>query len=151
MRILLPVLLALAGVGLFASVQAADPKPGGRVPLPVVKIEKGEQCVEPTAEMRRNHMEKMLHQRDRTMHQGIRTTQHSLKNCVNCHAAQSGSVLGKDGFCASCHQYASVHIDCFGCHTDKPEKEPARKVADAQSPAPRFSGKIKQPAPRKTP
>jgi hypothetical protein len=137
-------LLALVGAGLIASVQAADPKPSGRVPMPTVKIEKGEQCVEPTVEMRRNHMEKILHQRDRTMHQGVRTTQHSLKNCVNCHAAQSGSVLGKDGFCASCHEYASVHIDCFGCHTDKPEKASAKKVANAPNPAPRFHGKVKQ-------
>jgi hypothetical protein len=144
-------LLALACVGLFTSVQAADPKPSGRVPMPTVKIEKGERCVEPTEEMRRNHMEKILHQRDRTVHQGVRTIQHSLKNCVNCHAAQSGSVLGKDGFCASCHQYASVHIYCFGWHTDKPEKETAKKVANAQNPAPRFSGKIQQPPQGKPP
>jgi hypothetical protein len=63
---------------------AAEPAKATRVPLPTIQVNKdrGEQCVEPTAEMRRNHMEKILHQRDETMHRGIRTTQHSLKNRI---------------------------------------------------------------------
>lgn len=90
---------------------------------PTVKIHRGEKCVEPTEDIRRNHMKYILHQRDKTMHQGIRTTQHSLKNCVDCHAdPATNSVLGQDGFCSSCHQYASVKIDCFSCHTDKRDK-----------------------------
>ena len=36
-----------------------------------VKIERGEACVAPTGEMRRDHMKMLLHQRDRTMRQGI--------------------------------------------------------------------------------
>lgn len=92
----------------------------GRVPLPTVNVTQGEQCVEPTDDMRRNHMTYIMHQRDKTMHQGIRTTKHSFKNCVDCHAdPKTNSVLGKDGFCSSCHQYAAVTIDCFQCHTDK--------------------------------
>ena len=92
----------------------------GRVPLPTVNVTQGEQCVEPTDDMRRNHMKYIMHQRDKTMHQGIRTTQHSLKNCVDCHAdPKTNSVIGQDGFCSSCHQYAAVTIDCFSCHTDK--------------------------------
>jgi hypothetical protein len=79
--------------------------------------------VEPTDVMRRDHMKFIQHQRDETMHKGIRTSKHSLKNCVECHAdPKTGSVLGKDGFCATCHQYAAVTIDCFSCHTDKAEK-----------------------------
>ena len=118
------VIAALAA-GLFAAgmVRATDSaaKSGGLGP--VVKIHRGEQCVEPTDDMRRNHMKYILHQRDRTMHQGIRTTKHSLKNCVDCHAdPATNSVLGQDGFCASCHEYASVKIDCFSCHTDKADK-----------------------------
>ncbi len=90
---------------------------------PVVKTYKGDKCVEPTEEMRRNHMKKILHQRDETMHKGIRTQKHSLKNCVDCHAdPKTNSVLGKDGFCESCHVYTSVSIDCFTCHTAAPEK-----------------------------
>ena len=90
---------------------------------PTVKTYKGDKCVEDTEYMRRNHMKVILHQRDETMHKGIRTQKHSLKNCVDCHAdPKTNSVLGKDGFCESCHVYTSVSIDCFTCHTAAPEK-----------------------------
>jgi len=109
---LVAALLAIAG---FAD---TGPRQPGRVPLPVVKIEKGEACVAPVAEMRRDHMKMLFHQRDRTMREGVRTTRFSLKNCIECHAsAKTGSVLGEEGFCSSCHAYASVKIDCFECHT----------------------------------
>ena len=97
--------------------EAAE-KPAGRVRMPVVKTEKGEVCVAPTGEMRRNHMKMLVHQRDGTVRQGLREPRFSLKNCVECHASrETGSVLGKDGFCSSCHAYASVKMDCFECHT----------------------------------
>ncbi len=115
----------LAGLFAVSAVYAAGPAKSSRVPVPSVNVnkDKAEKCVEPTGEMRRNHMNYILHQRDETMHQGIRTSKHSLKNCVECHAdPKTGSVLGKDGFCATCHQYAAVTIDCFSCHTDKAEK-----------------------------
>lgn len=95
-----------------------------RVPLPHDTIVQGEQCVAPTAVMRRDHMKFILHQRDETMHEGVRTQKYSLKNCVNCHAdPQTNSVLGKDGFCQTCHSYAAVKIDCFSCHSSSPEKK----------------------------
>jgi hypothetical protein len=118
--------VALAAAGIFAATwaPAADVSaPKFKGIGPVVKIHRGEKCVEPTADMRRNHMKFILHQRDKTMHQGIRTTQHSLKNCVDCHAdPKTDSVLGQEGFCATCHEFASVKIDCFSCHTDKRDK-----------------------------
>ncbi len=57
------------------------------------------------------------------MHQGVRTTQHSLANCVECHASrETGRVTGgKDAFCEGCHRYAAVKLDCFECHADRPE------------------------------
>jgi hypothetical protein len=101
------VLLLAAGLAVTAYAQG-----------PKIKIERGEACVAPVAEMRRDHMKMLFHQRDRTMRQGVRTTQFSLKNCVECHASQkTGSVLGEEGFCSGCHTYASVKIDCFECHT----------------------------------
>jgi hypothetical protein len=104
--------LALAGPA------AAAPEGGGRVALPAVKIEKAGACVAPAAEMRRDHMKMLMHQRDRTLRQGLREPRFSLKNCIECHAStKSGSVLGKEGFCESCHAYASVSIDCFECHS----------------------------------
>ena len=116
------LVLVLLAAGLAA---AGENRPG-RVALPAINIEKGEKCVAPVDEMRRNHMKMLAHQRDQTMHRGIRTVKHSLKNCINCHAdPQTGSVLGKNGFCESCHSYAAVSMDCFGCHTDKAEKQAA--------------------------
>jgi hypothetical protein len=95
---------------------------------PKVKIERGEACVAPVAEMRRDHMKMLFHQRDRTMRQGVREPRFSLKGCVDCHASQkTGSVLGQDGFCSSCHEYAAVKIDCFECHTpQRAERTAAR-------------------------
>jgi hypothetical protein len=93
-----------------------------RVPRPVIDIDKPGKCVEDTATMRREHPDMLKHQRDLTVHEGIRTRTHSLKECVGCHASkQSGSVLGEKGFCQSCHEYASVKIDCFSCHASRPK------------------------------
>ena len=110
--VIFAVALGLAGAA------DADEKPVSRVPVPVVKIEQGGACVLPVAEMRRNHMRLLTHQRDRTVHQGERKTRFALKDCIECHAGrETGTVLGKDGFCASCHAYASVSLDCFDCHS----------------------------------
>ncbi len=129
--------------GLFAIVSllggsnlgAAEDQAKTRVPLPKVVIERGDKCVEPTADMRRYHMDYIQHQRDETTRKGIRTKDHSLKNCVDCHASpKTNSVLGKDGFCESCHTYASVTIDCFSCHSASPEK-PTAPVVGGPRPA----------------
>ncbi len=127
-------LLALVAAGLLAgaTAEAAETAKAGAIG-PVIKIFKGEKCVRPTEDMRRNHMKYILHQRDVTMHEGIRTQTYQLTNCVDCHAdPKTNSVLGKDGFCSSCHQYAAVSIDCFSCHSPSPENsgQPA-KAADA--------------------
>lgn len=98
-----------------------------RAPRPVIVIERPGQCVEATEVMRRDHMTLLLHQRDRTMREGIRTRPHSLAGCVECHAsAKTGSVLGEQGFCEGCHRYASVKLDCFECHASKPGRVSAR-------------------------
>ena len=111
------LLIMVIAFAVTVSAEAAE-KPAGRVRMPVVKIEQGEVCVAPTEEIRRNHMKMLMHQRDGTVRQGLREPRFSLKNCVECHASrETGSVLGKDGFCSSCHTYASVKMDCFECHT----------------------------------
>ena len=107
-----------------AAILAAVLTIGAHARAPKIKIERGEACVAPVAEMRRNHMEMLFHQRDRTLRQGVREARASLKGCVECHAGrESGSVLGKDGFCSSCHSYAAVKIDCFECHTPLRQKK----------------------------
>jgi hypothetical protein len=119
--VLLAVLAAGASLAVWASVVHA------RAPKPVVLVERPGQCVEATEVMRRDHMKLLLHQRDRTMREGIRTKPHSLAGCVECHAStKTGSVLGEQGFCESCHRYASVQLDCFECHASKPERTSAK-------------------------
>ena len=86
---------------------------------------KGEQCVEPTEIMRRQHMNFLLHQRDRTVHEGIRTPQHRFTNCIGCHVlpdAEGRYARHTDAehFCSGCHRFSAVKIDCFQCHADRP-------------------------------
>jgi hypothetical protein len=100
------------------------------VPGPVIPRGQGDSCVEDTDFMRRNHMTLLRHQRDETVHKGIRTKLHSLKECVACHAVPGPdaiplTVASPKHFCRSCHDYAAVKIDCFQCHASRPDLEPA--------------------------
>ncbi|RDH81084.1 MAG: hypothetical protein DIZ80_13275 [endosymbiont of Galathealinum brachiosum] len=85
------------------------------------------ECVQPEDEMKKNHMNYILHQRDETMHNGIRTETYSLKKCINCHVPENSTArFGDDKhFCSSCHNFTGVSIDCFQCHMDRPMKNKA--------------------------
>lgn len=116
-------LLLVATLLLLAGAVTAD---SGGVPLPLIPKGKGEQCVEPTPVIRRDHMAFLLHQRDETTHEGVRTKRHSLKECVECHVGvdREGRTIPINGpgqFCAACHSYAGVSIDCFQCHATTPD------------------------------
>jgi len=98
------------------------------VPAPTIIRGKGEACVAASDYMRRFHMQELVHKRDATMHDGIRTPKFSLKECVSCHAATGSDgrpvpVNAKGQFCESCHEYAAVSIDCFECHATVPADE----------------------------
>jgi predicted CXXCH cytochrome family protein len=82
----------------------------------------GTQCVADPATMRREHPKMLRHQRDETVHGGIRGADASLKACISCHASPTtGSVAAAEtNFCVSCHTYTAVRIDCFECHATKP-------------------------------
>ena len=133
-------LLALGAVVLTTAALAwagsdAQPKASG-APKPVItKAVKGEQCVEDTTIMRRNHMKLLNHHRDETVLEGVRTKKHSLKECINCHASEkTGSVAtDKEDFCVSCHSYAAVKIDCFDCHSTKPQGSMAMHPLNAET------------------
>ena len=86
---------------------------------PRLDIGKGGQCVEDVQWMRKNHMHLLRHQRDETVRKGVREKEHSLKNCIECHAStQDDSVIAReDSFCVACHRYEAVKIDCFECHS----------------------------------
>jgi hypothetical protein len=90
-----------------------------------------QQCVEPTDVMRRDHMKFLLHQRDETVLEGIRTKKYSFTGCIDCHAqaGEDGQIVRAEDpeyFCTECHIYASVQIDCFECHSDRAAKITSR-------------------------
>jgi hypothetical protein len=82
-------------------------------------------CVAPTPFMRRSHFELIMHQRDITVHEGIRETDNSLHGCVDCHVrkdaqGQHVAVNAPGEFCAACHEYTATTLDCFTCHATTP-------------------------------
>jgi hypothetical protein len=117
-------------LGVYTPTMAADASTdehssGPFIPKAQRRFSEAQGCVEPTEEMRKNHMEYILDQRDATVHEGIRTRQHSLEECINCHVSDAPDAPRVDSekhFCNSCHTYASVTIDCFQCHADRPVK-----------------------------
>ena len=95
------------------------------VATPKIPAAQGEQCVEPIEIMRRDHFDFMKHDRDKTVHEGIRTIKHSLAGCIDCHATKNASgqfvpINAEGEFCQTCHTYAAVKIDCFTCHATVP-------------------------------
>lgn len=122
----LKLLVVLAG--LFLVLPASADEFNAVVPPPKAKASEENKCVAPIEEMRRNHMQKILHQRDKTLRHGVRSKQFSLAECVNCHVTpkKDGTYanFGEDEhFCSNCHNYAAVTVDCFECHRDKPENK----------------------------
>jgi hypothetical protein len=118
-------LIGRACLVLVALAAAAPAAADTGVPMPVVPRGAGEACVEPVDLMRREHMDLLYAHRDETVRRGDRDTRHSLSGCVDCHSQTdaSGARVAVDApgqFCASCHEYASVAIDCFQCHATVP-------------------------------
>lgn len=119
------------GLLLSLVVSAAEPTlTNENIPIPnppkaKQNFEATQKCVEPIELIRRDHGHLLQHHRDETMHQGIRTTKHSLIACINCHVTpdEKGKyphITSSEHFCRSCHIYAAVTIDCFQCHATKP-------------------------------
>ncbi len=103
---------------------AAEDSAFGAVSIPQpAKPAGADSCVEPVEVMRRDHMKFLDHQRDRTVIDGERGSKYSLVGCMDCHnPADSARVVryeDPEHFCAECHRYASVKIDCFQCHADR--------------------------------
>jgi len=113
--------LGLAGALLALAVQAA----GNNFVVTGSRAANEKSCVETTDFMRRNHMEVIKHQRDETVHGGIRSTKHSLAGCIACHGAKgpAGELLpvnDEKQFCGACHHFAAVRLNCFDCHATVP-------------------------------
>ena len=121
-------------LALLACLPLAAAADVARTPQPDILVEKEGHCIAPVDEIRRNHPDMLRHQRDLTVHAGVRGTRVSLNACIDCHANRSnGSVLGTEkNFCQGCHEFVAVRLDCFECHQATPAAG-ARPVASAPS------------------
>lgn len=138
------VLTAIAVVGAFVALAAQSgavaQEKQSRVSGPAYTTPKdATKCIRDTAFMRRNHMKLLLHKRDKTMHDGIRTKDASLQQCINCHVTRDDAgkpikVSNPKHFCAACHSYVAVKLDCFECHRSTPDT-PAKSAGIPKIPA----------------
>ena len=89
------------------------------------KADSQEACVEPTELMRKEHYMFLLHQRDETVIDGVRTKKHSFANCIDCHVSydEKGKAIpinAEGQFCQECHVKTATNITCFSCHAAEP-------------------------------
>ena len=116
---LLTLLLCWTGI-----TAAGDSSGFGEVVLPTpAKPAAAANCVEPVEIMRREHMHFLMHQRDETVIDGDRGSKYSLTGCMDCHNPASVEPVVRyenpEHFCAECHAFTGVKIDCFECHADR--------------------------------
>jgi len=102
------------------------------VPFPTIPKANGPDVHEGIS-IRTEHMNLLLHQRDETMHKGIRPKDERLQACLTCHAVKDTdghavSIESPKHFCRTCHDYAAVKIDCFECHASTPDTNLAEGV-----------------------
>ncbi len=112
-------LLAMAGVS-SAAADWSDWKSGSSLAATVEKS-----CVRDAAFMRRNHMEVIKHARIDTVRKGVRGIDGSLSECIACHVNKDDKgapipVNHEGQFCAACHEYVGVALDCYQCHATVP-------------------------------
>jgi len=127
--LLAPIFVLLISPALLAGETESSSLGNVVIPQPAAPAH-AQQCVEPTEIMRREHMNFLLDQRDKTVLEGIRSKKYSFTGCIDCHAqpTDDGKIVRFDDpeyFCTTCHQYTAVNIDCFECHSDQPS--PAAK------------------------
>lgn len=112
--------LAVAAA-LAAAAPAAIAEPG-RVPLPVLEVDRTTTCVAPPDVMRRQHARMLERRKDLTVRHGVRGGKEALTSCIECHAdRQTGAAVGTpQAFCQACHDYVAVKLNCFECHQGRP-------------------------------
>ncbi len=116
-------LMLVLGVAVMA---ASTPAGAEGIAPTVPPAVKGETCVNDPDVMRKDHMDFLKHDRDATMHEGIRDTKYSLRGCMDCHQVpgadgQPVTIESEKHFCNVCHDFVGVQPDCFQCHTSTPE------------------------------
>ena len=89
------------------------------------KADSLDSCVEPTKIMQKKHHMFLLHQRDKTVVDGVRTKKHSFANCIDCHVnyddqGKAIPINAEGQFCQECHVKTATNITCFSCHAAEP-------------------------------
>ena len=119
----LAIVAGCAGMLLATTVAGA----GDIVPKVPIDKSKGS-CVLPGEQMRREHMNILMHRRDDTMFKGIRGGKAALSACLTCHMVKDEktgkpvTVASPKHFCRVCHDYTAVKVDCWSCHKSVPEE-----------------------------
>lgn len=117
------VLILTCGLPLYSTLLYSD-----SAVTPGSKAATMENCIAPTTEIRRNHMDHLQHDRIKVVQQGVRSVKYSLAECVDCHAEKDDKggyhpINAEGQFCSGCHQYVAVSLTCFQCHSKKPETQ----------------------------
>ena len=95
-------------------------RPDPKIDTPAIKELKEKKCVESKEFMRAEHMKLLNDWRDSAVRDGARLYVNtegkaytiSLQNtCMHCHS-------NKVEFCDTCHNYAAVTPNCWGCHLE---------------------------------
>ncbi len=118
--------LILASVFLLALMIPGTAGAETLVPFPSIPKANDNPDYHGDEEIRKTHMLGLMHQRDETMHEGVRSKDDSLNACMTCHAVKSetGMAVSYDSpqhFCRVCHDYTAVTVDCFSCHASTPD------------------------------
>jgi|GEM_PF-7134200 len=105
------------------------------------KDKKSSECLEAKNWIRRYHMDLLLQHRDQTLRFGVRyqgannkPIYGSLRACISCHVKkdkQTGKyprIKEQKHHCAGCHMKAAVRLDCFECHSSKPDKATIKRL-----------------------
>jgi hypothetical protein len=122
------IFFALATFTLWPNLGKTIPAPQPKLDTPVIQklAEADRKCVLPTPTMRSTHMQMLVDWRENVVRSrekgapGVREFVTpdgkkylaSLTNtCMNCHS-------NKAEFCDTCHNYAAVTPNCWGCHLE---------------------------------
>lgn len=128
--------IILPGLGAFLLIATMPMWHGAVAPPPAFQSATNpqhEQCIEPKAVMRADHMRLLSDWRAEVVRNGDRTYtasdgrkwEKSLnRTCMSCHgkADTAGRTIGAATNCTQCHNQQGVQLECWTCHVDPTAK-----------------------------
>ena len=131
-KYILPAVAVFLAVAIFPVWRATGGRgPGFRSP----PNPNGERCIEPKDFMRAEHMRMLVRWRDQAVRENSRVYvaadgrrwEKGLETCVACHghADARGKSTTAAAACSECHGYVDAKLDCWDCHHESAEPNPA--------------------------